>query len=429
MSKNGPFKKYITDNRLLKGNEGNLEHMDLGSLDRLIDQNPELMDHCEQKTNSSLLIRAVLNNNYTMCEFLLERGAEPNLQNIYKDTALHHAVENGNHKIINLLLEKGANPNIVQQDGETPMHIAAIRGDYKVIKLLQLFNANSEIRTFNGYSPLDYATEKGNVKCIEVLSKKNIYTDIPVLNLSTRNNINNSFSVNNNVRTFHHERTKSTQIRITKNEYDNSHDSNSFINQMNTFEERLEKIKKELMQVGSFAQISKNEDSYFTAPTSEKNKLTNPSPSTPYLPSEKYNNDYGSNIKNFTLDGDFNRIITLKPDEHTDDFSKVIYPTLSNEDNLFNMPVQMRSHQSEKSSKRIFETFEERIPPLALFISKKNDIRVNDDLRISLASEGRNIKYFSRTSKSLKDDYKHISIDTQDDNTVEVNFEEVILLT
>lgn len=449
MSNNIPFKRFITDNRLFRSGERNLEQLDTDTLEILIDQQPEILDHRDSKTNSSLLLRAVINNNYSMSELLLEKGANPDLQNIYMDTALHHAVDNGNHKIINLLLEKGADPNLVQQDGETPMHIAALKGDYKVIKLLQLYGAASDILTFTGYSPIDYASEKGNVKCIEVLrpalkktgfnTTKDQYSEHPSFNLSTRHNVNNSFSVNNNVKTYHHERTKSTQIKITKKEeYDNTHDSSSFMNQMNNFEERLERIKKELMQVGSFAQISKNEDSYYTNSASDKNRIVNPSPRTPYLPSEKYpiDNYNSNNIKNFTLDGDFNRIITLKADEPeiglSYEFAKMNYPTLSNEDNLFNMPVQMRSNsykEEEKKAKRIVEKFEEKSPVLAVFPSKKNDIKeIYDDLRVSLASEHKNVKYFSRTSKSLKEDYKHISIDTQSDNTVEVTYDEVIYI-
>jgi ankyrin repeat protein len=50
-----------------------------------------------------------------MAELLLEKGANPNIQNIYGETPLHQAVDNGKHNIINLLLEKYADPNLQQQ--------------------------------------------------------------------------------------------------------------------------------------------------------------------------------------------------------------------------------------------------------------------------------------------------------------------------
>jgi ankyrin repeat protein len=64
---------------------------------------------------STLLMRAAMNNNYEICELLINNEAKPDYQNYQGQTALHFAVENKNHKIINLLLENNADPNIQDQ--------------------------------------------------------------------------------------------------------------------------------------------------------------------------------------------------------------------------------------------------------------------------------------------------------------------------
>jgi hypothetical protein len=288
---------YITDNRLLKSGEGFPDLLNTSVLSELLEKDPTLLNKTDNKTGWTLLIRAVMNNNFQIAEYLLERHANPDKQNIYGETVLHLAVENGNHKIINLLLEKGANPNIQQLDGETPMHFAALKGDYKVIKLLLLYGANPMLLTFsNQYSALDYAAERGHTKCIQVLrplnersgststkyqssvglqtSKNSDYRNRIDLNIPPIYNINNTArhnssmiqkqEINNsfNVRDKRgHERHLSYQVQGGRgkdilDDYEN--DQNSFMNQMSNFENRLLHIKNKYLQVGNLSQLSSN---------------------------------------------------------------------------------------------------------------------------------------------------------------------------
>lgn len=110
-------KKYIADHRLKRSEEfpNIIDTFDVESLNELLINNPELINKTDEKTGWTMLFRAVMNGNYQIADFLLEKNSNPDIQNVYGDTPLHQAVENGNHKIINLLLEKGSNPNIQQQ--------------------------------------------------------------------------------------------------------------------------------------------------------------------------------------------------------------------------------------------------------------------------------------------------------------------------
>ena len=178
-------KRYISDKKILtKATDifEKLENMTVDKIANLLKNNPECLNLQDPKSGSTLLFKAVALGNFEAIEFLLNKNANPDIQNIYGETPLHLAVENGNYKIITILLEKGGNPNIQQQvinnylikfnfqDGETPMHIAAVKGEYIIIKLLLLFNASPFIFTYsNYYSPLDYARESKKIEALKVL--------------------------------------------------------------------------------------------------------------------------------------------------------------------------------------------------------------------------------------------------------------------
>ena len=92
----------------------------------------------------------------------------------FQETALHIAIEQGYNNIINFLLEKGANPNIQQQDGETSLHYALkYNHSFKVVKLLLLYKANPQIKTLKTKeTSIDYArNDPLNEKCLEILLK------------------------------------------------------------------------------------------------------------------------------------------------------------------------------------------------------------------------------------------------------------------
>jgi ankyrin repeat protein len=73
-------------------------------------------------------------------KLLLEKRANPNIQNDFGKTALMEALEwMGNTDIVNLLLENGADPNIRDRHGETAYDLAIKDGNIEIIKLLKYY--------------------------------------------------------------------------------------------------------------------------------------------------------------------------------------------------------------------------------------------------------------------------------------------------
>jgi cytohesin len=111
---------------------------------------------------------AAMYGRHEIAELLLERGADPNIQDNDGDTPLHLAAANGYSEIVKLLLEHGADPNVQDYGGMTPLHYAAT-GYLEVVELLLEHGANPNIQNNNGYTPLHYAVANCRVGVARVL--------------------------------------------------------------------------------------------------------------------------------------------------------------------------------------------------------------------------------------------------------------------
>ena len=76
------------------------------------------IEKCDELENS-LLMLSVIYNCKEILEFLIERGANVNTQNIYLNTPLHYASSNKNYKIIDILIKNGANEKIKNRFGQS----------------------------------------------------------------------------------------------------------------------------------------------------------------------------------------------------------------------------------------------------------------------------------------------------------------------
>ncbi len=80
--------------------------------------------HTKDKNGNSLLHSAVLLDDPEIVKILLQKGINPNHQNIFGDTALHQNIMyNPNLKIIKILLQAGVNPQLRNDDGETALYL------------------------------------------------------------------------------------------------------------------------------------------------------------------------------------------------------------------------------------------------------------------------------------------------------------------
>ena len=113
MNTNKHFKSVPKDDS--QSRDELIESLNVKSITQYVINKPENINDQEGQLGWTYLYKAVVLENYDLCEFLIENNANPNLQNYDGESPLHHAVESGNNKIINLLLENGANPNIQQK--------------------------------------------------------------------------------------------------------------------------------------------------------------------------------------------------------------------------------------------------------------------------------------------------------------------------
>ena len=78
------------------------------------------INYINRRTDYSLLMNAIKNENQSIIEFLVTRGCKLNIQNNLGNTPLHIAFMINNPQIINLLISYGANQKILNNRGLTP---------------------------------------------------------------------------------------------------------------------------------------------------------------------------------------------------------------------------------------------------------------------------------------------------------------------
>ena len=80
----------------------------------------KIINYKEFSSGNTMLIYAIKNNLKSAVELLLLKGADPNIQNKFGNSALHEAYMNGNPYIINLLLEYDADEQLRNNKGLYP---------------------------------------------------------------------------------------------------------------------------------------------------------------------------------------------------------------------------------------------------------------------------------------------------------------------
>lgn len=121
----------------------------------------------------SLLTLAAEQGYSKIVEFLLQSGADPNLQG-NNGAALHLAATEGYEEIVKLLLLYHADPNIQSANGETPLHWAATRNHLKIMELLISFNIDPNIKNRQGFTALrctEITNKMGAINLVKLLKK------------------------------------------------------------------------------------------------------------------------------------------------------------------------------------------------------------------------------------------------------------------
>jgi len=102
--------------------------------------NPDI----QNKIGETPLIDAVRKNDPEIVQLLLDNGANPNRQDLARWTALHWAVYTDNPKIVQILLDNGANLNMEDNGRETALILAVRNNNIEIVEILLNHGADED---------------------------------------------------------------------------------------------------------------------------------------------------------------------------------------------------------------------------------------------------------------------------------------------
>lgn len=112
---------------------------------------------------------AAINNQYPMCKFLIEHGAEINRKGGESvATALQWAAQRCHYYTVNLLLQHGADPLITDAQGYNTLHISTFNGNVLLIVLLLHQGIPVDVLDSYGHTSMMWAAYKGFPQCVDV---------------------------------------------------------------------------------------------------------------------------------------------------------------------------------------------------------------------------------------------------------------------
>jgi ankyrin repeat protein len=147
--------------------------MNVEEVKRYATQHPEELNSKIKSGWTALKIAVVGCQNIQIIEFLLDQGADLDLQDSDGWSALMEASANKNEYIVKFLLEKGANPNLQNKLGKTALIIAIKRAaSLKIIELLLDNGANIHLKNEKGNSALKIARKCNQKQIIKMCRKR-----------------------------------------------------------------------------------------------------------------------------------------------------------------------------------------------------------------------------------------------------------------
>ncbi|XP_063079587.1 ankyrin repeat and SOCS box protein 2-like isoform X2 [Engraulis encrasicolus] len=127
---------------------------------------PEAINHRDEQEKTPLFL-AVENDSVACVEYLLEKGADPNIGNTDRETPLHKACEHDNVDVVCSLLQYGAELDRACRRGWTPLHEAVCHNSVEICETLLRAGASLHRRNTYGITPFFLAAQAG---CPEALA-------------------------------------------------------------------------------------------------------------------------------------------------------------------------------------------------------------------------------------------------------------------
>lgn len=137
---------------------------------QLLQDHPTIIDARDGKGDTALII-ALRGADREWTGFLLNKGADPNLQGANGDTPLIAAARSGFDEAAGWLLGLGAKVDGTNRSGETPLIIAVQQRDAPLVKILLQAGADPDhTNSVAGYSARDYAIRDARAR--EILNDR-----------------------------------------------------------------------------------------------------------------------------------------------------------------------------------------------------------------------------------------------------------------
>ncbi|KAI0006473.1 hypothetical protein F4779DRAFT_21919 [Xylariaceae sp. FL0662B] len=112
---------------------------------------------------------AAINNQFAMCRFLIDKGADINKKGGDSvATPLQWAAQRSNYYTVNLLLQHGADPLITDSQGYNTLHISTFNGNVLLIVLLLHQGIPVDVADAYGHTSLMWAAYKGFPQCVDL---------------------------------------------------------------------------------------------------------------------------------------------------------------------------------------------------------------------------------------------------------------------
>ncbi|KAI1344242.1 hypothetical protein F5Y15DRAFT_365937 [Xylariaceae sp. FL0016] len=112
---------------------------------------------------------SAINNQFAMCKFLIEKGADVNKKGGDSvATPLQWAAQRSNYYTVNLLLQHGADPLVTDAQGYNTLHISTFNGNVLLMVLLLHQGIPVDVADAYGHTSLMWAAYKGFPQCVDL---------------------------------------------------------------------------------------------------------------------------------------------------------------------------------------------------------------------------------------------------------------------
>ena len=150
----------------LAAKKGQFEHVS-----RLLDCGEDVEQPYSSLLRETPLMMAARFNELDVVEFLVERGASLEMEDVEGFTALHHAAIGGKARNLLRFIELGSNVSTVNYNKTSAIHLAAEKGHTEAVRILLEHGADVKKVDYFGTTPLMLAAKNGHLETINLLLK------------------------------------------------------------------------------------------------------------------------------------------------------------------------------------------------------------------------------------------------------------------